>query len=415
MSGTSGVEDTLKDFWATRPRRSRRGRKIAGVAAGIGNRYGIDPTVVRVAFVVATFYGGAGVLFYLLGWLFLPEQDDAAAPLEGMVKRRRSSTSGAFTVLLCLALIPATGLLWIDNGFSGFLGVLVVLGTLYLLHRSRGHLNRPSPEVPATETFAAAPPTYAMPAPATATEPVTFAATGVPAAEPRPPAWDPLGAAPFAWDLPEPSPPAPEPPAPRRRSRVGLFTVGAALVVAGTLALAAPYAGGWLTAPHIVGLTLAVIGLGMVGGSFVRGGRGLIGLAVPLSIVGLGLTSISPDGWHGVGDVTARPVGIAEVQSSYQRTAGTVTLDLTALPAVGDDVDTRVEVDTGEAVVILPENADVELTCSAGVGDVQCLGQEATGPDSKVEFTDYGADGEGGLKIELDVEVGAGTVEVRRG
>ena len=41
-SGMAGVEDTVKDFWATRPRRPRRGRKVAGVAAGIANRYRID-------------------------------------------------------------------------------------------------------------------------------------------------------------------------------------------------------------------------------------------------------------------------------------------------------------------------------------------------------------------------------------
>src|SRR5690348_1908692 len=91
------VEDTLKDFWATRPRRPRHGRKIAGVAAGIGNRYVIDPIVVRVGFVVATFYGGVGVLLYLLGWLLLPEADHAAAPFESMIKHRRGSTSPVFT------------------------------------------------------------------------------------------------------------------------------------------------------------------------------------------------------------------------------------------------------------------------------------------------------------------------------
>src|SRR2546430_4173884 len=152
VSGTqgqpmAGVEDTLKDFWATRPRRPRRGRKIAGVAAGIGNRYAIDPIVIRVGFVVATFYGGAGVLFYLLGWLLLPEQDDEAAPFESMVNHKRSSTSRAFTVLLCLALIPASWF-FVDREFSGIAGALIVAFTLFMLHRTRGHLGRPAPSAP---------------------------------------------------------------------------------------------------------------------------------------------------------------------------------------------------------------------------------------------------------------------------
>lgn len=403
----TGVEDTLKDFWATRPRRPRRGRKLAGVAAGIGNRYGIDPIVIRVAFVVATFYGGAGVLFYLLGWLLLPEQDDEAAPFESMVNRRRSSTSGAFTVLLCLALIPAFWFLF-DNQFSGFAGLLIVSGLLYLLHRTRGHIGRPAP--------AATP----LAPPMTFYEPVApVAAPTVPVAEPTPttpPAWDPLGAAPFAWDLPEPSPTEPEPPAARRRSKAGLFTVGAALVTVGGLALLAPYTGGWLSPHHFIGILLGVIGLGMVGGSFVRGGRGLIGLAVPLSVVGIGLTVISPEGWHGAGEVNVAPTTITDVQRQYRLSVGSISVDLSGLPTEGE-VDTQIKIDAaGEVKVIVPATADVDLRCHADVGDVTCLDKRADGTSADADVKDdFGTDGEGGLKIKLDIEVGAGAVEVRRG
>jgi phage shock protein PspC (stress-responsive transcriptional regulator) len=412
----NSVEDTLKDFWSTRPRRPRRGRKLAGVAAGIGNRYGIDPIVVRVGFVVATFYGGAGILIYLLGWLLLPEQNDEAAPFESMINHKRSSTSSAFTVLLCLALIPAFWF-FVDNEFSGIMGLLIVAGALFLLHRTRGHLNRPStvppPYVPpVTENLYEQPVTTPYPA-------YTAEAGAPPPPEPAPtgpPAWDPLGAAPFAWDLPEPTPSTPEPSEPqrRRRSKVGLFTVGAALITAGTLALIAPFMGGWVTPNHAVGLVLAVIGLGMVGGSFVRGGRGLIGFAVPLSLVGLGLTVISPDGFHGVGDIDAHPTSIEQVQEHYRTSAGTATIDLTALPNVGE-VDTFVQVDAGEAVVILPPDADVNVQCEISVGEMNCLDQQS-GSGSDVEFEDLGANRTGGdLLIDLHVDVNAGTLEVRRG
>jgi phage shock protein PspC (stress-responsive transcriptional regulator) len=409
MQQTS-VEDTLKDFWATRPRRPRRGRKLAGVAAGIGNRYGIDPIVIRVAFVVATFYGGVGILFYLLGWLLLPEQNDDAAPFESLANHRRSSTSAAFTVLLCLALIPAFWF-FVDNEFSGIMGLLIVGGALFLLHRTRGHLNRP---VVAS---------MAPPDPETRYEPpVTvpyMGAAEVPPTEPlptTPPAWDPLGAAPFAWDLPEPTPMTPDaPPEPqRRRSKAGMLTVGAALVTAGTLALIAPYVGGWVNPNHSVGLVLAVIGLGMVGGSFVRGGRGLIGLAVPLSVAGLAMTAISPEGFDNVGDINVTPTSIEQVQDDYRTSAGTARVDLTALPSDGD-VSTMVRVGAGEAIVIVPETADVNVTCDVGVGDMNCLGQrDDMGSEIEIE-DDLGADGEGGLRIDLHVDVNAGDLEVRRG
>ena len=46
---------------------------IAGVAGGIAQRFGLDPTLVRVAWVVSVFFGGFGVLLYVVLWIALPE------------------------------------------------------------------------------------------------------------------------------------------------------------------------------------------------------------------------------------------------------------------------------------------------------------------------------------------------------
>jgi len=79
-------------------------------------------------------------------------------------------------------------------------------------------------------------------------------------------------------------------------------------------------------------------------------------------------------------------------------------------------VETLVRVDTGRVVVIVPPNADVDLSCRAGVGDLECLGHHDSGPDTRIDdFVDNGADGPGGLHINLTARVGAGQVEVRRG
>ncbi len=55
-------------------RRPVRDRMLAGVAAGIADYLGVDPTLVRIALVVATFFGGAGIAAYLAGWLLIPEE-----------------------------------------------------------------------------------------------------------------------------------------------------------------------------------------------------------------------------------------------------------------------------------------------------------------------------------------------------
>jgi phage shock protein PspC (stress-responsive transcriptional regulator) len=413
------VEDTLKDFWATRPRRPRDGRKIAGVAAGIGNRYGIDPVIVRVAFVVAAIYGGAGIFLYLVGWLLLPEERDEVSPFESVINRGRSSTSTVFTVLLCLALIPLSG--WVFDGpFTGLLGVAIILGLLFLLHRSKGHLHRPAGAQPMT----GAAPAAEQPTAATTSNFATPGADTTEQAVPdpdSPPAWDPLGAAPFAWDLPEPGPgpqQESEPTVQRaHRSRVGLMTVGVAFVV-GAVCVALSGNVYWLTPPHIAGLLLAVLGLGMVGGAFAGGGRGLLGLAVPLAAIGVLYTGASAgDGdFHGVGDRNDTPVSLDQVAPSYSRSVGSVDLDLTRLPATGHPITTSVDVNLGSATVTVPRDADVDVRCHSRVGSVDCLGrqQDGTGIDVKVE-DDLGDNGAGGLKIVLNVEVGTGDVEVVRG
>ena len=53
-------------------RRSSTEKVIAGVCGGIGAYLGIDPVVVRIALVLFTLCGGAGVLVYLVCWLCMP-------------------------------------------------------------------------------------------------------------------------------------------------------------------------------------------------------------------------------------------------------------------------------------------------------------------------------------------------------
>ncbi len=53
--------------------RSRNDRYIAGVCGGIAETYGINATLVRLLFVVATLAGFAGVLLYIVAWILMPE------------------------------------------------------------------------------------------------------------------------------------------------------------------------------------------------------------------------------------------------------------------------------------------------------------------------------------------------------
>jgi len=51
-----------------------RDKMLAGVCSGLGNYLDIDPTIVRLAFVIFGFAGGAAVLVYIIMWIIVPEE-----------------------------------------------------------------------------------------------------------------------------------------------------------------------------------------------------------------------------------------------------------------------------------------------------------------------------------------------------
>lgn len=55
-------------------RRSRSDRWIAGVCGGIARSTGMESWVWRLLFAVLFFCGGAGLLLYVLLWIFVPAE-----------------------------------------------------------------------------------------------------------------------------------------------------------------------------------------------------------------------------------------------------------------------------------------------------------------------------------------------------
>jgi phage shock protein C len=53
--------------------RSETDRVIAGVAGGVAQRFGFSSTLVRLAWVLSVFFGGLGILLYLILWMALPK------------------------------------------------------------------------------------------------------------------------------------------------------------------------------------------------------------------------------------------------------------------------------------------------------------------------------------------------------
>lgn len=55
--------------------RSTSERRIAGVCGGIAKYLNIDPTVVRILFLISIFFGFIGIWAYLIVWIAAPEDN----------------------------------------------------------------------------------------------------------------------------------------------------------------------------------------------------------------------------------------------------------------------------------------------------------------------------------------------------
>jgi len=53
--------------------KSSTNRMICGVCAGVGEYAGIDPTIVRLAWVLLTFVGLSGIIAYIIAAIIIPE------------------------------------------------------------------------------------------------------------------------------------------------------------------------------------------------------------------------------------------------------------------------------------------------------------------------------------------------------
>ncbi|MDN5748192.1 MAG: PspC domain-containing protein [Pseudonocardia sp.] len=403
MDGTE-VRGTLREMWDTRPSRPREGRKVAGVAAAIGRRYDVDPVLIRVGFVAAAF-SGIGVPLYIAGWITLPD---------GPGDPRGARRPAAVVAMVVLAFLAFGGLFWggPGDGIGALVAAVLVAGLLFGLHRSRGDRRLPSTSEPDTAVVSLVKGSPGTGSPGTGQQ--------------APPSWDPLGAAPFAWDLPEPAQ-APPPP-PERRLPVTAVTLALALLAGGMTALLILTTGTMSPSslPIVLGVVLAVLGLGLLAGSLLHAGRGIVPVAVLVGLLTWGTVAAPLEGWPpgGVGEFRVAPATVAAVQPSYSRSAGEFELDLTALdlntlaPTAGSTTPLRTSVDlgAGEVRVLVPADADVTFTGTAGFGRVAFADRESEGPGAALRVTDLGDDGvRSGRPLEITIEAGAGDVEVRRG
>jgi phage shock protein PspC (stress-responsive transcriptional regulator) len=382
---SAGVNtEHLRDY--THLRRSRTDRKVAGVAGGLGRHLNIDPTILRVLFVALTFFGGAGLLLYVVAWLLVPEEDGATV----------ISTNDRLRNALLISAGVVAGVVMLSEGWAGHgFPWLLIAGVILVAVL----VSRDKKENPANAVQQSYPPPYAPQyvAPYAAPSDPTMSMPAGP-----PPSWYP------------PAPPVP--PVPSRPRRTGPILFGFTLAL---IALALGILGLYDAAGHSVvdaaypATALAITGLMLVVGAFYGrpGGLILVGLIASFATVTAGVAQPSFDGDR---DQVYRPLSAESVQDSYYVPAGRIELDLTDIvePEGLDGRSIELSGNIGEIVVIVPR--DVEVNVDAQIdygGQIDIGGRTRDGWGPELSQTLSSTDPAAQLDLELDLH--AGHIEVR--
>jgi phage shock protein PspC (stress-responsive transcriptional regulator) len=373
---------------------------IGGVAGGFAGYFDVDPAIARLLWIIALF-SGVGFPAYLVCWLVIPKAKVWPPPgYGGMPASVSPSNQTALLsglVILGLVAIVGTGV----NGLGQYLLPAALVGVGVYLLSQRGAFSEARAATPVAGASA-------------------DAATGVASSELA------------AWQHASDS-------APSGRKSLVTPTVLSLLAI-GAGVLAALHAAGLLhvSVGSVAAGALVIVGAGLLASLWFGRARGLVPVGMGLVCVMLvapTVASWSDDAediqqalqdrqWglgdlvrastrEGTGNVSHAPQTFEELQPSYELGAGELTLDLTALDFSATTRDVRVEVGVGKAVVILRDDAPVEIHGEVGIGDAQVLGNEREGLGANFD-TDAVPQGTPG-KLALTLEVGIGHAEVRRG
>jgi signal transduction histidine kinase/phage shock protein PspC (stress-responsive transcriptional regulator) len=136
---------------------------IAGVAAGLAGRLGIDPVIVRVAFAATSVAGGAGLAAYALCWVLIPTEGGAPAPIERIAGRRDTwlLVAGASCLAVAALLLLREWGLWLSDAIV-WPGLLAAAGGTLIWRQSNAPPEEGAP--PRAATRARTAPSLQLPA-----------------------------------------------------------------------------------------------------------------------------------------------------------------------------------------------------------------------------------------------------------
>jgi phage shock protein PspC (stress-responsive transcriptional regulator)/FtsH-binding integral membrane protein len=389
-------------------RRSSTDRVGAGVAGGLGEYFNVDPVLFRVLFATGAFFGGAGLLAYLIAWAAIPEQGTVNAPIDrfvGALRRRR--------VPVWLVAIVGGLILW-GTAFSWwaphpFFPIIVVVIVLVAIFGRRGRAAGDWRQPPADGQ---------SPAGEAASGPVSLEkdATGAPAAGAERPAWV---AETRSWI-------AEAKQASRERRRralpVRLSTLGVLVVTLGILAAVDAVTG--IALPVYFWVTLGIVVGGLLVGMVTRRTPwSLATLLVPtvVGLIGFGGTHASLH--DGFGQKEWTPTSASAVKSDYRLAFGQEVLDLRHVGTFDAPRTVDITLAAGQVRVLAPSTMNLTVNADVHIGVIEVDGQtivESSGFHDhrsggfNIDRTILPPSGATGEAVTVNVHLADGNVSVER-
>jgi phage shock protein PspC (stress-responsive transcriptional regulator)/predicted membrane protein len=377
--GPSGPSWSRSVHSTTELRRPKEGRILAGVAAGIADRIGVDRWVIRLAFVVLSFGGGSGILLYIAAWLLMPEEGQTESVGQRWANQANSTRPwiGVVFVLIAAAIL-FSNFPFFDGGLL-FPTALLVIGILLYRGDLPGIDWKPKPRPDKTTNPTSTESSSAMtmtPDSPTITQPIAPAVV-----KPR-------------------TPPSP----------LGQITIGATVIALGLMAAIDRVSTAIDAGPrHYFALAVVTLGLGVLIGTFFGRARWLIpiGLLLVPVMVGTSIAHAFDGNWET--PEVVRPAVFASLAATYERDAGELVIDLTNLPWNGETITFNAEVGVGELELFVPDGVAVEARGDVGVGEFDTAAGSQGG--FGIERT-YNIAGSGLGTVVANLEVGMGRILV---
>jgi len=310
------------------------------VAGGLGEYFGVDPVLFRVLFAVAAFFGGAGILAYIIAWAAIPERGEPHAPIDRLVGGGRRTSIPVWLLALVAVIVVWVLLIswWAPWPFLPWMIFPITIAAVVLaiaLSRRRP-LPGAEPEVTLTAPDAAA----------TADVAPWITAARAARRERR------ARIAPMRWAM--------------------LGTLIATLAVLGIIDAAS----GVRIPVYFWAVQLVIVAGLVVGAALRRPIWWTALLLIPASVGAFVFSGCRVSLHDGSGVNTYTPNRTADLRSDYRHAFGQTTLDLTALGPLDVARTIHVTQAAGQVQLIIPPSLPVDVHANVHLGAITVDGNE---------------------------------------